>query len=98
MAAEREGGGVRPAQDEMKVQTSCVAHGVLWSDTAAPLPLPPAQTLVEAFLQEVHDSMCRGVQGKGHEEGVEEIQSEVVDLGQSLQQALQIPTVHLTVT
>ena len=63
-------------------------------DAATP-PLPVLQALPVALVQEVKDSISICVQWKRHEECVEEIQTKVADLHQTLQQALQVPTVDL---
>ena len=74
--------------------TSSISYGILGGNAATPLfPLP--DPIPEAFLQEAEDCVGIRVEGEGEEESVQEVMAETTYLYKSLQQVVQLPTVHL---
>ena len=75
--------------------SSCISDCILRINTSSSHFLPPLKAGLVGLLEEVHDGVRIRVEREGHEEGVQEVQAKVAHFHQPLQQALQVPTVHL---
>ena len=66
--------------------TPCVPDGVLGDNATAPFPLPGAEAFIVACRQEVKNVVSRCVEGKGHQERVEEVHTQEAQVSQPVQQ------------
>lgn len=72
----------------MQSLTSCISDSILRRETARSLSLSPLHSLSVALMEVVQHCVCIGVEGKGHQERVEEVYAMVTDLYQALEQVL----------
>ena len=75
--------------------TSDRRDSVLRGDGTTPPSLSLVENIVITLVQVIQHSMGICVQVKGHEEGVQEVQTIVTDFDQTFQETLYIATVNL---